>query len=129
VDQKIKSRRENDGDKNWQSNLEIGGGFGWGMKFLALGPAKADGQVGARKGRVLRVGCKRWCPMKNPRLLDDHYCCDLTRRIYESVIPSVVSFFSLMSASGDKRFLSFCLNATYSHPFGFFALIDRKRHY
>jgi hypothetical protein len=44
VDQNIKSRRrENGGDKNWRFDLEIGGGFGWGMKFLALGPAKTDG--------------------------------------------------------------------------------------
>jgi hypothetical protein len=40
----IESRRKDKVgvDKNWQSNLEIpvGGGFGWGMKFSSFGASK-----------------------------------------------------------------------------------------
>jgi hypothetical protein len=44
VHQKIdKKRRDYGEDENWRSNFEIGGGFGWGMKFFILGPAKNDG--------------------------------------------------------------------------------------
>jgi hypothetical protein len=46
VHQNIESRRRDNGpDKNWRSNLEIGGGFGWGMKFSRFWASKNDGEV------------------------------------------------------------------------------------
>jgi hypothetical protein len=51
VHQKIDSRRSDYGaDEKWRSNLKIGGGFGWGIKFSSFGarqkrrlsPSKAD---------------------------------------------------------------------------------------
>jgi hypothetical protein len=41
VHRKIDIRKRDYGaDKNWQSNLEIGGGFGWGMTFSSFGASK-----------------------------------------------------------------------------------------
>jgi hypothetical protein len=41
VHQTINTRRRHySPDENWQSNLEIDGGFGWGVKYSSFGASK-----------------------------------------------------------------------------------------
>jgi hypothetical protein len=89
VHQKIDSRRRDYGaDKNWRSNLKLGGGFGWGVKFSSFGASKKRLLSPSKQGGVSRGGRKRWCRMKNPP--EGRFCgCALTRSMAEDVILAV----------------------------------------
>jgi hypothetical protein len=55
VHEKVESRRRDYGtDENWRSSLEIGGGFGWGMKFSSFGASKKRRLSPSKQGGVSR---------------------------------------------------------------------------